>query len=93
MLLTELNLSWNMLTNLDGLSHLRHLLTLRVDHNQLLRLDGIESLTTLQVLSAVDNVIDVITPSIRHCKRLTSIALDSNKIHVVCTQKMSMAYL
>ncbi|CAH8828824.1 unnamed protein product [Trichobilharzia szidati] len=78
--LKQLNLSYNRIYKINGLSSLCHLTSLNISHNSIKSLDGIQSLSNLLVLKANDNQITSIPKWL--CKRLPKL----KTIHLHCNR-------
>nr|CAH8826446.1 unnamed protein product [Trichobilharzia regenti] len=78
--LKQLNLSYNRIYKISGLSSLCHLTSLNISHNCIKSLDGIQFLSNLLVLKANDNQITSVPKWL--CKRLPKL----KTIHLHCNQ-------
>jgi Leucine-rich repeat (LRR) protein len=60
--LLVLNLSFNRIFELSGISHLRNLKILDVSHNKIAELDPLKDMTSLEILRFNDNIIEKLHP-------------------------------
>ena len=77
--LTELNLSYNTIRNLDALKTIPTLKKLDLQHNAVNSLDTLASLNELEVLNVSFNAISTLDP-LAGCAKLTELVADNNKL-------------
>lgn len=77
--LTYLNLSFNRISEIDGLSHLVTLETLDVSHNKIFDLSPINKMISLVILRAENNLVESLKP-ISSCTKIKHLFLGNNNI-------------
>lgn len=77
--LSQLNLSFNRITDISHLSHLNALQILDISHNRIVALDAIRKLTNLTILRCHNNSIEALEPLIG-LGQLAELWLSDNKI-------------
>lgn len=77
--LTYLNLSFNRISEIDGLSHLVALEILDISHNKIFDLSPINKMISLVILRVENNLIEILKP-ISNCTMMKQLFLGNNNI-------------
>lgn len=77
--LTYLNLSFNRISEIDGLAHLVALETLDVSHNKIFDLSSVNRMRSLVILRAENNLVEILKP-ISSCTKIKHLFLGNNNI-------------
>ena len=81
--ITQLNLSYNVIVKMEGLSRLHHLVELNLAENAIRNIENIESLHALERLNLSGNQIQRIPESISSLQRLTHLRIARNELDIV----------